>query len=337
MKNWYVIAVLVLLFSACRDDEFDTPPTTFVDPGLEVTHTIAELKASHILGEFYQIEEEMTLSGIITADDRTGNFYQRLIIEDGTAGIELLLRANDLFNLYPVGRRLYVKATDMWIGDYNGVIQLGGSIEVDGSFQNVNGVEEVLIPEYIVGGALEGVPDPLEVSISDLGFDHISRLVKLDGVEFAPGSRNVPYADGLSNPPQSVNHILQDCNGSTIILRTSGYCDFTGSITPTGNGSITAVYSVFGSDQQMYIRDTTDVDMTEATCSQNVQTMDISAVRDLFTGSELNAPAAVVEGIVISDRENGNINGQNAVVQQEGGEGIVLRFDSDHSFALGTK
>ena len=337
MKNWLFLLSFLMIFSACRDDEFDAPPTDFTDPGLTVTHTIAELKASHILGEYNQIDEDMILSGIIVADDASGNFYQRLVIDDGTAGIEVGIRANDLFNLYPMGRRIYVKAKDLWIGDYNGVVQLGGSVEQDGNFQRINGIEEILISQYIVGGALEGQPAPLELSINEINTSHISRLVKISNAEFAPGSRNTSYADAVSDPPQSVNHIVQDCNGGSVIMRTSGYCNFATSITPSGNGSVTAIYSVFGTDRQLFIRDTTDVDMPGATCNQSIETKDISEIRALFTSSEINAPSVVIEGIVISDRANGNFNGQNAVIQQEGEKGIVLRFTSEHNLDLGMK
>ena len=64
--------------------------------------------------------------------------------------------------------------------------------------------------------------------------------------------------------------------------------------------------------------------------------MPIDSVRMLYTGTNVNAPTGrSIAGIVISDFVNENITGRNLVIQNSNGAGIVVRFDANHTFAMG--
>lgn len=52
---------------------------------------------------------------------------------------------------------------------------------------------------------------------------------------------------------------LKFCVGGTIYLRTSGYADFAGIKTPSGNGDVVGVYSVYNYEKQILLRDTSDI------------------------------------------------------------------------------
>src|SRR5690606_11144707 len=122
--------------------------------------------------------------------------------------------------------------------------------------------------------------------------------------------------------------------GNSIIVRTSGYADFSGEITPGGNGKLIAVYSIFGNDRQLMLRSPADVNMENDRC--DAATISIGSLKDAFKSGATTAPSGVVEGIVISDRNSQNINGQNVVIQN-GSEGILLRFTGSHSFLKGDR
>jgi hypothetical protein len=49
------------------------------------------------------------------------------------------------------------------------------------------------------------------------------------------------------------------CTGGTIYLRTSGYADFAGIAVPKNNGDIIGIYSVFNTEKQILLRDTSDI------------------------------------------------------------------------------
>jgi hypothetical protein len=97
-----------------------------------------------------------------------------------------------------------------------------------------------------------------------LGNNFQSRLIQLNQVAFVAADTGKTYADAKNK--ESLNRILQDCNGNNIILRTSGYASFAQLHTPAALGSVKAIYSVFGTTKQLVIRDTADIRMWLPRC-----------------------------------------------------------------------
>src|SRR5690606_33230873 len=58
-------------------------------------------------------------------------------IQDPTGGIELLLDQNNLYNDYPVGRKIYVKLKGLFKGDNNGLPQLGYTPDATGTLISI--------------------------------------------------------------------------------------------------------------------------------------------------------------------------------------------------------
>jgi len=337
--NSYFFGILILLtmlvFPACVDLEFDEPPVANL-PDLQGNTTIAELTAKHTIGEAAsKIEEDIIIGGIVVGDDETGNFYKQIAIQDETGGIIVRMNATGLFNEYPIGREVFVKCNGLYIGDYNGLVQLNGSAE--------DPIEEALISEIVVGGARDQMVEPAIINISDLSNESFLRskvatLVQLDEVEFISADANATYADAANN--YSLNRTLQDCDDNNLIIRTSGYCDFAAELTPGGNGTIVAVMTVYNSTPQLIVRDPADLDMEGPRCDSGTGTeelMTLAEVRDLFAGGADEGPEnKKVKGVVISDKDNENINYQNMVIQ-DASAGILIRFEAGHSFSLGTE
>jgi hypothetical protein len=166
----------------------------------------------------------------------------------------------------------------------------------------------------------------------------LSTLIKLENVQFVYCDAGRTYADAVTQ--YSLNRVLEDCNGNEIILRTSGFADFANARTPTGKGTLVGVLGKYGSDYQLYIRNTDDVVMPDNRCGSTGGTgsgtlTDISAIRALYTGTTTTAPAGLkIKGTVISDRLNNNLNGRNVYIQ-DATAGIVVRFQANHCFELG--
>ncbi|MFN7119137.1 MAG: DUF5689 domain-containing protein, partial [Saprospiraceae bacterium] len=131
------------------------------------------------------------------------------------------------------------------------------------------------------------------------------------------------------------------CNGNKILLRTSGYATFAGEKVPEGNGSIVAIYSVFGRDKQLFIRELSDISLTAMRCtsgggsSGNETAIGIQEIRNLYKAGTRTGPSGrKLAGVVISDRANGNWDTRNLVLQDATG-GIAVRFSGNHTFNLG--
>jgi hypothetical protein len=333
----FFVLVLGLNFSACVDQEFDEPPVRGLsDLSDKVNMTIAELKALHTLGsDATPITEDKVIRGIVVADDRSGNFYQQIVIEDETGGIVIRLGANGLFGLFPEGTEVFVQLQGLYINDFNNLYQIAGDSEG-------NVIANALISQYVSAGEDKGaVPTP--VSLAELlnnpaTFDtYLSRLVVMEDIEFADFELGATYGD-LSTGFSAENRTIQDCAGNSAIVRNSNFADFADELLPEGRGDLTAIVSVFGTTVQFLIRDEGDVNFSGDRCGSGPiggDLIDISALRSAYAGGATTAPAnSKIRGVVISDRINGNFNSQNIVIQDNSG-GIVVRFAGDHSFNLG--
>ncbi len=332
-----LLAVAAVTIPSCVDLTFDEPPLEGEDPGLTANTTIAQLKSRLVApAAFAAIEDDLIIKGIVVADDRSGNYYQTFIIQDETGGIEVRHSIANAYNFFPIGREIYIKCKGLVLGNNSGVTQLGGyTYSENGSVRLGNIVNT---SAFIFRGKKGVEPAPKLRTIATLTAGDISTLVKLENVEFVPADTAEYYADAAGQ--RTLNRTVQDCNGNTITLRTSGFATFAVDLTPKGNGSLTAIYSVFGTTKQLFIREVSDVQMNGPRCSTGGTGGDIitiASLRNLFSSGASSGPAGKsIEGVVISDRTTASIDTRNMVIQDETG-GIVVRFTANHNFALGER
>lgn len=322
---------VVVNFSSCLKKDFDTPPDeSGVDPGLTITHTIAQLKSLPQT----QIDSDVVISGIVCMDDRSGNYYKKIVIQDATGGIEVLIDQTNLYTDYPVGRKIYIKCKGLTLGTYHGLSQLGGAPDARGSLTSIGGTT---INEYIVKANFPNVIKVDTLTYSELktpgqNAARLNTIVAIRDVQFADADAGVPYAPATA----TFNRALATCSASGgIVVRSSNYANFQPILTPTGKGVIVGLYTRYDDAAQMIIRDTTDVRMYEPRCGNGSSSLiSIDSVRKLFTGGTVTLEARKISGVVISDKTSGNQQPQNLVLQQ-GDRGIVIRFAGSHTFLLG--
>ncbi len=337
-----IALLLTAVFVACVKTDFDDPPVGGDGQDIPTNTTIRDLKKLHVTSGTYDlIANDLVIGGIVVMDDRSGNYYKTLVIQDSTGGIEVKFNDGYLYNRYPVGRKIYIRCKDLILTDYNGLTQLTGSTIQQNGVPTDLGITEVQERAQIVKGYLGAAPAPRNIGLNQLSNDLVSTLVEIDAVQFVTCDAGKPYSDVVSK--NSLNRILEDCNGRELILRTSGYADFAAEKTPVGNGKIVGVLSKYGSDYQLYIRDLTDVSISNNQADRcgggsgpigGVLT-NISDIRAYFTGSPATLPTDLkIKGIVISDRLNENLNNRNLYIQDASG-GIVVRFVATHCYDLG--
>lgn len=323
--------ILLLSVSSCIKEKYDAPPTGGQDPDIAVNFSIDSL-IKRFNGAPFQINEDLVIKALVVADDKAGNFYKTIIIQDSTAGIALRLDGTSLYTDYPVGRRVFIKLKGLWVGSYSNLLQIGGYVNTDGSLEEI---PSAIFDKHVLKGVwgLPVIPEP--VSISQLNANYANKLIELNDVEFTTADAGKPYADGYNKV--SLNRTVKNCTGQNVIVRTSGYAQFANSKTPTGKGKLVAVCSIFNSTIQLLVRDLNDVKMDSVRCDGGVpaDTNGISGVRSLYQGSDVTLPIGkTISGVVISDRANLNTDPRNMVIQDSTG-GIVVRFTANHSFDLG--
>ncbi len=293
-----LIAGFALTISSCLKKDYDSPPdVSGYDPNLPVNMTIAQLKAKMPTSGAQLIDSDWTIYGIVNADDRSGNLYKQINIEDSTGGITILIDAYSLYTKYPVGRKVYVKLKGLYYGFYAKLPQLGATPDRTGSLSNI---VSTAVDQYIVRA---NYPNEVPVykfsglsSLKAVNPSMVQRLVEISDVQVASGDLGNTYSDAAG--ATSVN--IEDCSGNVIVLRTSNYASFQGFKLPGGKGTITALYTVYNSTPQLVIRDTNDVKFYNNRCdgsSGNTQYLLSDGFTDLSKWNPVSVQGAEVWSI----------------------------------------
>ncbi len=264
------LALATLLVQSCVKKEYDMPPSTaYYDPALPVQTSIANLSgmiANMQYGQFRKMGDT-TISGVVVANDKSGNFYKQIVIQDtSNTGIAVLIEQSYLYSDFPVGRKIYLKLKNMYIGNYKGLPEIVFTAD---SLGNTTGIPSGYTSEVIVKANYPVAVAPLEVTMFDILSNpnrYVNTLIKLTDVQFDNASAGVSYAlppsmsSGTSRTVESCDH------GVSLVMYNSGYSNFQPFITPMGNGTITAICSRRYSTMQLALRDTTDVKLYNQRC-----------------------------------------------------------------------
>ncbi|MEI8136366.1 MAG: DUF5689 domain-containing protein [Bacteroidota bacterium] len=252
MKKSILYSCLFLLlgiaFSTCKKKP-EGPPVKAMGPIV----TIADLRA--IANCTNNCEKVFTtdtyLSGVVLADDVTGNFYKETFIRDVTGAIHLTFKAAAT---YFIGDSIRVNLKGLSIGYNITTLMLEvDSIETDKSL-------------VIVGKGI--YPQPKVLDMNQINSPNyfaglINELVEIKGISFAPSDTNKIYVE-INQTAQS--RVLSSCGGDAITLRTNSYASFSGQKTPKGFGNIIGIATNYGTTKQLVIRNTTEWSMNYTTC-----------------------------------------------------------------------
>ena len=219
--------------------------------------SIRSLRKLHNFGAVEGLTHSIYIKGVVVANDEHDNIYKSLCVQDSTGGIVLLLDGVSLYQSYPVGSLIRINLKNLYLTDYRKMVQLAASVDTSsGSLVSV-GIPAPLYSKYISILKENSPIVPLMVVPKNLSDTLQGRLIKIVGVEFAANDTAQTYADKKNKIGAS--RALKFCTGGTIYLRTSGYADFAGVKLPTGNGELVGIYSVFNTEKQILLRDTSDI------------------------------------------------------------------------------
>lgn len=352
-----LVALSMLLITSCVKKDFDAPPdNSTYDPGLTVNASIWQIKQMYDvnLGPV-MIDQDLIISGIVVADDRSGSFYKQIIVQDSTSGITVLIgKSSGLYSDYPIGRKVYIKCKGLYVGAYGGFIQLGGMPIAPST--DLTDIPSSSMNKYIVKASYPHAVVPMKVSLNQIYFTKVSQtaqqrqwlgtLIQVDSAEFVQGEVGLEYASD-PNLSSGTDRNIEDCFGGTIILRNSGYAKFRQAKIPSGRGSIVAIYSTYESSSkkipQLLVRDTTDITFTAPRCGGVVllppTTITIDSLRKMYVGSTstngIKLGNLKIHGVVTSSVLDSNISFSNMYIQDESNKGIVVYFGTSHGMKLG--
>jgi hypothetical protein len=262
----FLFTVLCTLHIACVQEKWDRPnPKNDRDLNFAIYKTIAELRTSMGSSGYREIKDNIIISGEVIADDRTGNFFRQIIIDDGTAAIPVLLDANNLYNDFPIGRKIYLRCKGLYTSFYYKLPQLGYIPNQNGL---LTAIPYHLWDNYIVAAEMQQAINAIEVSIADVKIakpELYNRLVRMIDIQILDTNKATQFALP-ANISSATNIQLMDCDSHIIALRTSAYSSLQALRPPKGRGKITAIYTVFNNTPQLVLRDTSEIDMKATRC-----------------------------------------------------------------------
>ena len=244
MKPYTFLLLAAIAIMGCERD-YDKPPIPEIPEGNVIT--LGQLRAMYG-SEPLKIEGDTSVYAVVTADERSGNIYREVYVQDQTAALQLrLLNPGGLY----IGDSVRIYLPGTVLSSYQGMLQLDS---VDAEYNIVKQATNVEI-------------DPMEVTLEEVSPGIQGRLVTIDSVQFASSAVGNTYADAVNL--EYGNRTLTDCDGNEVIVRTSGYADFASDTIPSGNGSITAIVSQFQSTMQLLIRNLDDVNLDGERCGDD--------------------------------------------------------------------
>jgi hypothetical protein len=267
-KNIYKLAAILftgLVITSC-EKEYDSPPIKEVAEGNSITigsetnptaislngiYQDSVAQGNGVVLYSYKFVDDYSLFATVTMGEQTGNLYKEIYIQDGNSARMKLALTSSSNLLDGDSIRIALKGTTLRIND--------GSLVLD-SVNPFNNIIKVATEKFIT---------PLSVNIADLTLEaHKNRLIRVTNCEFSRSAALSTYA--TPDAGGATESFLVDCNGNSLLIRTSDYANFAGQEVPDGSGSVVGILGVYGTTLQFYIRDPKEVDMTAASCNGNV-------------------------------------------------------------------
>ncbi|MCB9335668.1 MAG: choice-of-anchor J domain-containing protein [Flavobacteriales bacterium] len=243
-QNIFLLILLAVAVTACKKD-YDSPPVKDLPTGNIIS--IDSLRNMYV-GIDSIIDLDLSIYGIVTADERSGNIYKTLFIQDETNAIKLELTSSSS-NTFFIGDKIRVSLKGAKLYAYKNMIAVADIDPEKNLIKQLGG--QALTPEVVSIDSID--------NLNGVFSKYQAKLVRIDDVEFqcsdlysCPGVLNT-WANAIDQSDES--RLIEDTLGNSLIVRSSGYASFVNQSLPMGKGSIIGVVSQYNGDIQLTIRD----------------------------------------------------------------------------------
>ncbi|MDG2172548.1 MAG: DUF5689 domain-containing protein [Flavobacteriaceae bacterium] len=295
MKLFKLITLIIFLsipnFSCVQDDDYSIPESVGLEENQDLTQLLDQINNGEVdlmtisqVKSLYnpststtQFESNIAVKGYVVSSDMTGNFYKEFYMQDSpdspTAGIKVTINQVDSYNQYNIGREVYIKLQNLYIGPTHGdsVLTIGGSL-------NGNEIEELnenFASEVILRSSNTFEIIPLSLTLPEIDASHIGQFISIESVQFPNNLSGLTYVDPYED--YDTQRALETCVGTfnpyAPKLETSAYANFDQNLLPTdGSGTLSGVLSkdYFGDDLVIMLNSKDDVVFDSPRCDPPV-------------------------------------------------------------------
>ena len=275
IKNLFlgIATVAAMTMTGCQDD-FDSKEVPVPVASQTPNTTIAELKDAFwqdpvnyctLIGT-KEDGEHYIIHGTVISSDEAGNIFKCLYIRDESAALPMSINRYNLYIDYRIGQEVVIDLTGMYIGKYNGMLQLGYPEWYEqGNCWETSFMAPLMFTEH---AELNGLPvsetevEPIVIKdLSSIDKANAEDLKKWQGqlVRFNDASFATPGTTLCDEYHSSGFNQVLNVQGGTINIRTSGYAKFWNMIVPDGKHDIVGILGYYSGDWQLLLRSTEDI------------------------------------------------------------------------------
>lgn len=196
------------------------------------------------------IDEDISISGRVTANDWLGEYYKSIVIEDESGGIEIAIDGFNLYEQIPIDSRATVLCCGLALGRSGGKIELGAAPTGEYS---VDGIAKSAISRYIIINPVPQERKYSEITISEISAAHISKSVKIKGLQIESPQCQT-WCESINGESVNTEHIATDSEGNRLKIRLRGSCHYAN--TPLVKGRFTVCGIIDYAADEYYIRPT---------------------------------------------------------------------------------
>lgn len=209
MKRLYIaILAAAALLAGCEEfqpvftGKYDDPESQkiYTDADFGKFTTIAEVKQMYKDNgsKPYTITKGCVIKGQIITSDQTGNIYKSFYIQDATGGIEIKIGKSGLYNDYKLGQWIYVDCTELTVGSYGGMLQVGYKDETK-EYETAYLEHSAIIDLHVFKGAMaadEELIKPVSITGTQvLEEKYYGTLVTIEGCKYSNKLSLTGYID----------------------------------------------------------------------------------------------------------------------------------------------
>ena len=206
----------------------------------------------------FGINNNYVMEGYVVSSDEDGNFKEKLVVQDAienpTAGIQLLIENDAIFEDYNVGDQVFVKLDKLYMAKNDGVLTVG--------FPNGNEITKIEASEignFVYNSGENFEISSTEISISEvLNANYENTLVSVLNVQLVENELGKAFT--FFTGDDDGTRTLETCGEITkVSIFTNGDATFANELFPEGHGKITGVLS-----NNLEIRNLDEVQFTKA-------------------------------------------------------------------------
>lgn len=272
---------LGLSATSCMDEDWNDPTgetAPYGNNNIQETNviSIADLKAKYAStlanqNDTARITDNLQIKARVTGNDIGGNIYSEVAVDDGTGAILICISQGGLFGYLPVGQEILVDLKDLYIGTYGYQPQIGTPYTNASGRTFPSRMNKTVWQQHfkLMGAADASKIDTLEFDISkikDQNYlkENCGKLMIIKNVKLAEANGERTFApEKDKDAGNGVNRTIQGLSSSQIVIRSSTYADFAGTVMPQESLDITGIFTRYSNTWQILMRSDTDFKLAE--------------------------------------------------------------------------